>query len=595
MKSIRRRLLNLIFVATIPLVLGNIVLVASLGREIWRLSVRDIESVTDLVHEFVETTLRESIVSYLRAKTETAVSVVTASAGADPGAPREPELSVLRERLAALRVAESGYIYVIDGDGRVIIHPDPTIVGSVIPNTEPVKTQLTQREGYLEYIWQNSFEPAAAPKALYMLEYEPYDWIIAATAYRGEFVQLVDGERIAETVGSLTLNFEGYSTLVARDGTFIAHPDYVGRDFAEFLDRDETRRMEEALFGDGSSPIRYNWPSRAGERRRPKLMFSRYLPDFDCAVATTVYIDSLQRPTVMRLVATGLFSLLLLAILTIVTLRMSRSISSPIVELAAAAEGAKRYGSPTVNVETPREVALLVEEFNDFVDRIEEQRCEVADREESLRRIVNEKTVLVREIHHRVKNNLQVIASLLSLQADAVRDPRDSALFERSRERVISMAMVHEQLLHADNLSMIPFKPYLESLAAHIHHANAAENIALSVECEEITLEIDRAVPCGVIVTELATNSIEHAFPEGMPGVITVEFRRDGDSYSLRVRDNGVGMSSEATRSLGLTLVETLAEQLGGTLECFLEHGTCVTIRFEASEQGGPQPPRLPA
>ncbi|MFW6249977.1 MAG: ATP-binding protein, partial [Alkalispirochaetaceae bacterium] len=79
------------------------------------------------------------------------------------------------------------------------------------------------------------------------------------------------------------------------------------------------------------------------------------------------------------------------------------------------------------------------------------------------------------------------------------------------------------------------------------------------------------------------------------PGVITVEFRRDGDSYSLRVRDNGVGMSSEATRSLGLTLVETLAEQLGGTLECFLEHGTCVTIRFEASEQGGPQPPRLPA
>lgn len=583
MKSIRRQLLNLIFIATIPLVIGNLILVASLGREIWRTSINDIESVTDLLHDFVETTLEESIVSYLRAKAESALSTTTLLAAGEPGGPSEEELATIRERLSEIHVAESGYVYVIDVNGRVIVHPDPSIVGSVIPDTEPVASQIGMREGYLEYIWQNSFEPAPEPKALYMLEYEPYSWIVAATSYRDEFVQLVDKERIAETIGSLTFNFEGYSTVVARDGTFIAHPNYAGRNLAEFAGADEKGRIEEALFRDPSPPITYHWPSRAGERRRPKLMFSRYLPDFDWGVATTVYIDSLRRPTVMRIIVAALFSILLLGILTVVTLRMSRSMTSPIVELAAAAENATRYTPPPFDERTPREVSLLVTEFNDFVERIEEQQRAVADREESLRRVVHEKTVLVREIHHRVKNNLQVIASLLSLQADAVHDPRDSLLFERSRERVISMAMVHEQLLQAEDLSLIPFKPYLENLAAHIHHANAADNVALSVYCDDVTLEIDRAVPCGVIVTELAMNSIEHAFPQGAGGVVNIGFRKEADIYSLEVSDDGIGMTKQSGRSLGLTLVETLATQLGGTLGVSSNAGTSVTIRFAAS------------
>ena len=173
-----------------------------------------------------------------------------------------------------------------------------------------------------------------------------------------------------------------------------------------------------------------------------------------------------------------------------------------------------------------------------------------------------------------------MIASLLSLQSASVRDPEDAALFERSRERVISMSLVHEQLLQADDLALIPFQPYLESLVTHIHHGHGNEGIELSIACEEISLEIDRAVPCGLIVTELTTNALEHAFPANRSGAVAIGFAKEGDRYRLTVVDNGVGLPEDLDRSLGMTLVETLTTQLHGELSFLSSDGTSAEISF---------------
>lgn len=546
----------------------------------WNNSLASVETMTVMLHDAVDTTLRTSIESYLRAKVETAIGTIDSirSSTSQDGSPSTE--SLISRRLLEMSVADSGYIYVIDGEGRVVIHPDPDTEGRVIPDVEPVKTQLEQRTGYVEYSWQNSFEPSPRPKALYMEEYEPLGWIVSASSYRSEFVQLVDRERLTGMIERQSLGIDSYSVVVDASGRFVAHPEYAGEPIGAFFDDAETVRLMEAMFSGREEPLHYSWPVRPGGSRREKLMFTRYLPGFDWAIATTVYLDSLRRPVLLVLAAGGLLLLLFAILLTLWVLRMSSVVSAPIVRLADAARSDRRLPISGFPRETPRELMTLIDQFNAFVDRIGAQQREVSTQQENLRRSLEEKTVLVREIHHRVKNNLQVIASLLNLQAGSVRDRADAVLFERTAERVISMALVHEQLYETEDLSLIPFDRYLEELVGHISASSIRDGIDLRVECEPIALEIERAVPCGLIVNELVTNSLQHAFVGSNAGAIRVRMLQRGRTYTLEVSDSGVGMPQEAPKSLGMTLVEMLADQIGGEIEVGAENGTRITVTF---------------
>ena len=581
--SLRRKLLYLILLAVIPLAVANIASVIILGTRMWRTTLQDVEQVTEVLHDFVETTLEETIVSYLRAKVETALAFIDVHGVSGSYPSVRADRTALFDQLGAIRVATSGYVYIIDTRGNVVLHPDKEIQGSRIPEREPVRSQILQESGYLEYMWQNTFEPSPLPKALYMEPYRRLGWIVAATSYRNEFIRMVDEERIATTLGSVSLGVEGYSIVIARDGTFIAHPDHAGRNAHEFFSEAEAERIMGALFSDTEGEIRYAWPGRLGERRRPKLMFFRYLSDFDWVVGTTVYLDALRAPARDLVHVVVALTLGLLAVLVFLAVRMARSVGDPVTRLAEAAESSQRAESVSVTPGTPREVVALVHRFNEFVDRIREQRQDVEEREARLRRIVSEKSVLIREIHHRVKNNLQVIASLLNLQAESVHDDRDATLFERSSERVISMALVHEQLHQADDLSLIPFREYLNELVGHIHEAAAAERTGIAIDSDDIHLEIYRAVPCGLIVNELVTNAIQHAYPDGTDGRIDITFTDRGNEYVLVVQDQGEGMDQASVKSLGLTLVESLAQQLRATLTVSIDGGTSVTLTLPAS------------
>jgi two-component sensor histidine kinase len=197
--------------------------------------------------------------------------------------------------------------------------------------------------------------------------------------------------------------------------------------------------------------------------------------------------------------------------------------------------------------------------------------------------------VLLKEVHHRVRNNLQVISSLLYLQSLTAHDAASAQMLHDSRNRVQSMAMVHEQLYGSRDLARIPFGEYVDSLTDSLMQSYGADSSAIEAEIhvDEVMLSVDLAIPCGLIINELVSNALKHAFRGRDGGVIEVHFGAAGDGqYTLRVRDNGVGLppglDAENTGTLGWKLVNMLVEQLGGTMQVDRDEGTQLRIAFPA-------------
>jgi len=224
-------------------------------------------------------------------------------------------------------------------------------------------------------------------------------------------------------------------------------------------------------------------------------------------------------------------------------------------------------------------VQAIVVNHRDITDR---KRAE-----EQLQRLLREKEALLREIHHRVKNNLTVISSLLDLQSDTLQSPEVHALLKDSQQRIRSMALIHEQLYRADDLAWIDFAAYVRDLGAHVAYAYGIDTkrIRLTMSCEEVRLNLDTAIPCGLIVQELLSNCFKHAFPGDRTGDIRLTLHTAAyETYILSVSDTGVGVPAgldfRQTTSLGLQLICLLTEQLNGTVTLDQHHGTTFTITF---------------
>ncbi len=222
--------------------------------------------------------------------------------------------------------------------------------------------------------------------------------------------------------------------------------------------------------------------------------------------------------------------------------------------------------------------------------------AKVRERTSSLEKSIQEKEVLLREVHHRVKNNLQVIVSLLNLQSDDVADgPALHALTE-SKGRIKSMMLIHEKLYNSRNLAELDFEDYIEDIVADIFSTYGAdrERIRYEIEAPVRKLDMDAAVPCGLIINELVTNSLKHAFPPDRNNCrVSVRLAENGDGrFELTVVDNGIGLPGHidmsATSTLGLRLVYGLAKrQLRGDVALMREHGTIVSIRFGKTAERG--------
>lgn len=210
---------------------------------------------------------------------------------------------------------------------------------------------------------------------------------------------------------------------------------------------------------------------------------------------------------------------------------------------------------------------------------------------EQIKTSLHEKEVLLKEIHHRVKNNMQVITSLLSLQSKTIGDVNALTVFEDSQNRVKSMALIHETLYQSKDLSRINFAEYLQKLVAHVSRSYRIRPnaIKINLHVNDVSLPIDTAVPCGLIINELASNALKYAFPADAKGEVNITFARADDRYSLCVSDTGVGLppdfDPEQGKSLGMKLVRMLTTQLSGEIECRNGVGTTFQITFPEQKE----------
>jgi PAS domain S-box-containing protein len=215
-----------------------------------------------------------------------------------------------------------------------------------------------------------------------------------------------------------------------------------------------------------------------------------------------------------------------------------------------------------------------------------EQR--VAERTDELTCALREREVLLQEVHHRVKNNLQVISSLINLQVRKLADEGDRAALEECQTRIQAIALIHDQLYQSRDYANVPFSAYTRQLVNNVFRTMgiSPDRIQLALAIDDVAVPVDKAIPCGLLLNELITNALKHAFKDGRAGTIRVELTRRDDKIRMVVADDGVGLpidlGARSTSSLGLRLVHTLVRQLRATLEVSTDDGTRFELEFAA-------------
>jgi len=229
---------------------------------------------------------------------------------------------------------------------------------------------------------------------------------------------------------------------------------------------------------------------------------------------------------------------------------------------------------------------MVANDFGDAIKLLNKRSVEFAVRIRALQDSLKEKEVLLKEVYHRVKNNLQVISSLLNLQVEAMQDPTAQEALIESATRVKSMALVHEMLYQSENLAKIDMGEYVKNLFQYLYDIYNVdpELIKYIIDIDSVSLNIDFAIPCGLIINEIISNTFKHAFPNDQSGKIDVSLKKQANQIMLNVKDNGVGISPEINldkiQSLGMQLIHNLSKQLGGDIILDRNQGTKFTLTF---------------
>ncbi len=204
-----------------------------------------------------------------------------------------------------------------------------------------------------------------------------------------------------------------------------------------------------------------------------------------------------------------------------------------------------------------------------------------------LTKLNQQKEMLIKEVHHRVKNNLMIISSLLNLQSNYLKDEESKEIFKESQNRAKSMALIHERLYRSADLKNIDFKEYITTLGNDLYRTYVKDpsRVGLKLNIQDVNIDINAAIPLGLILNELITNAMKHAFPNGKEGAVSITFGKNDDEFILKVSDDGIGFPSDLdytkTNSLGMQLVTSLTSQINGKIEMNRDHGTKFIITFK--------------
>ena len=465
-------------------------------------------------------------------------------------------------------------------------------------------------KGYVDYLWPKPTPDGLServPKLSYVELFEPWGWVIGTGLYVDD-IENDANERLHVVLEELRNSFAnikvaqtGYMFLFTGDQQMLVHPYLVGEDMTKLLSPETGNPILEDLIqtvNNSQQKLTYTWdkpPEHAGDFRFKKTAFVNRIEPLDWYIASSVYNDETEKTATEVRWRVILLGLILLAVAFVLSVLLARSLARPLGELSKAAkeidiEGGLKERVPVGGTEETRELGLVL---NSMLGSLQEEITERRQAEATLTRALQEKELLLREVHHRVKNNMAVVSSMLNMQAKRVSDPEVRQALEESRSRISAMSLIHETLYRSNNLAEIPLKEYIEEIFHALLQAmmRIKGGVRLEIVGDPVTLTVEQAVPGGLVLNELITNSLKYGYPDGGPGVIRIatHLREDG-WIDLTYSDDGIGLpddfSLDDQKTLGMRIIRLLVEnQLDGRLDWKSGPGAMFEISWHIGEK----------
>ncbi len=340
----------------------------------------ELTNTTRMIHHMVNASVNVSIKNHLRAVAEKNLDILSGlyQKALSGSITMEDARARAADVILSQTIGSSGYLYCLDSKGDVTVHPSAGLIGTNVAGHAFIRQMMKKKDGYLEYEWKNPGEDTARPKALYMSYFEPWDWIIAISAYRSEFIKLVNVEDFRESVLSLKFGETGYAFVIDKDANAIIHPLLEGVNIFEA--KELPNRYLEDMMARKKGKTLYFWKNPGEPEPRLKLVMFDYIPEYQWIVASSSYLDELYHPLkTIRNVIVGI-SLLFFVIMLAVTFGISRTITTPLRQLMSrfSAATAGDY-STRMESRSGDEVGQLSRYFNRFMDQLETSHQNLED------------------------------------------------------------------------------------------------------------------------------------------------------------------------------------------------------------------------
>jgi signal transduction histidine kinase len=555
---------------------------------------RELTNATESMRNMVQISVRLSIRNYLRSVSEKNSDIVNLFYREQlSGRLTETEAKARATAvLLSQQIAKSGYLYCLDSQGTITVHPEAGVQGRNLADVSFVGEQMRRKNGYIEYDWKNPGDRQARAKALWMTYFEPWDWIISATAYRDEFDQVVNIDDFRQSIKSQKFLTSGYPYVLDLSGKLIFHPIFQGENvFAQGMETPEG--LFKTMLEQRKGKILYEWRNPGDETPRKKVVIFDHVPEVDWIVASSAYLDDLYRPIhTLRDIAIWVAVFCLLGG-GLVVMRIGTSITGPVSLLAKRfTQGATGDYSVRTDYQGLDEIGQLSSCFNRFMEQLD---TETRERKRLERQVTEaddaERIRIGQDLHDDLTPHLigiEVMCRVLQKKLSA-NSPAEAQQAETIRALVADAAQKTRALARG----LCPVHRVEEGLGFALRELADTVSDIFAVPCrvqEDGTAKIGGAA--AVHVYRIAQEAIFNAVKHADACQIAVRLRQDADRLTLEVADDGKGLpESVAATGMGLQIMGYRARMIGAALEVESHRGQGTTVRFqlpgEKMEEGG--------
>ena len=501
--------------------------------------------------------------------------------------------------ISQIRYDNNNYFFIANYDNILISHPYlknknfskiKDIHGNlIVPNL--INIAKIKNDGFLRYWWRkNNTDLTPYEKITYAKKFSPWHWVIGTGTYIDDIkkdvqkrkVKLI--QKLQKSLTKTNIHKNYYVYVFDASGNVIIHPNENFKSKKTYIFNDLIK-----AYKNGKKKLYHNWNTSTdkGNYKYRKISWIEYEPNFNWYICSSEYIDEAHAAS-DNLKKFMIYSILVMIFIIItIGLYFLKQIFNPILTLADNAQEViegnldARYSDSISN----DEIGLLAMQYNTMLNTIQTQMdtldTKVQEKTKKLTVALKEKEILLKEINHRVKNNLYVINSIIGLQAFQNSDIKIEDFIKTMQQRIHSMAIGHEMLTKNANINRLDTTKYIPDLVQSLIEAYIVD--PSSCECvyeiSPITLSLDRLLSCGLIINELVTNAIKYAFKSSNSHLL-ISLKEEGVSLELVIQDNGSGFDHTQRSGVGIELVEMLVQQMNGIITFQRQKGMRVTINF---------------